>query len=140
MISEHAEDQFEMDAVRAKRILRLGIRLKCPRCGLGRLYESPFRMRTRCDYCDLIFEREQGYFVGSIYINVVATESTLLFTLLIYGLVTGTVNEGILSVLVVLAIIVPLTFFHHSRSLWLSFDHILNPPERPVSREVETSE
>lgn len=128
-----------MDVERARRILRYGLKLKCPSCGLGSLYEAPFRMRTRCDYCDLVFEREQGYFVGAIYINVIVTESTLLGTLLIYGLITGTINERILTVLVALAIVVPLVFYHHSRSLWLSFDHILNP-EKPISREVESRE
>jgi uncharacterized protein (DUF983 family) len=128
-----------MDAVRARRILRYGIRLKCPSCGLGSLYESAFKMRAQCPYCDLIFEREQGYFVGSIYINVIATESTLLLTLLIYGVITRTVTERILAVLVGLAILLPFIFYHHSRSFWLSFDHILNP-EKPISRKVETSE
>jgi len=128
-----------MDTVRTRRLLGYGIRLKCPSCGLGSLYESPFKMRAQCPYCDLIFEREQGYFIGSIYINVIATESTLLLTLLIYGIVTGTVSERILSTLVVLAIALPFIFYHHSRSLWLSFDHILNP-EKPISREVESGE
>lgn len=129
-----------MDAVRTKRILRFGIALKCPSCGLGPLYESPFKMRDCCQYCDLKFEREQGYFIGAIYINVIATESTLLLTLLVYGLITGTVNERILTALVVLAIVVPLVFYHHCRSLWLSFDHILNPPEHGGAREVERIE
>lgn len=107
---------------------------------MGSLYASPFKIREYCEYCDLRFEREQGYFIGSIYINVIATESVLLLTLLIYGVATGTVNEKILAVLVVLAIIVPLVFYHHSKSLWLCFDHILNPPESAVPREVERSE
>ena len=96
-------------------------------------------MYGNCSHCGLKFEREQGYFIGSIYINVISTESTLLLTLLIYGIVTGTVSERILSILVVLAIALPLIFYHHSRSLWLSFDHILNP-EKPISREVESGE
>lgn len=106
---------------------------------MGSLYESAFKMRSQCPYCDLIFEREQGYFVGSIYINVIATESTLLLTLLIYGVITRTVTDRILAVLVVLAILLPFIFYHHSRSLWLSFDHILNP-EKLISREVESGE
>jgi uncharacterized protein (DUF983 family) len=125
-----------MDIARAKRILLRGLKLRCPNCGLGPLYASVFRMNTVCAYCDLVFEREQGYFVGAIYINVIATESTLFLTLLIYGLITGTVDQRILTILFALAVVIPLALFRHSRSLWLSIDHILNP-ERKISREVE---
>ena len=124
-----------MDTGRAKRILLRGLRLKCPNCGLGPLYDSVFRMNKACYYCDLVFEREQGYFIGAIYINVIATESTLFLTLLIYGLITGTVDPRILTILFALAVVIPLVFFRHSRSLWLAIDHILNPEK--TSREVK---
>src|SRR5262245_16379361 len=116
-----------MDGRRVTRLLRYGLKLKCPNCGLGSLYRAPFRMETQCRYCDLVYEREQGYFIGSIYINVIVTESMLLLTLLIYGSLTGSFNERIVFILLVLAIIIPLVFYHHSKSLWLAFDHILNP-------------
>jgi uncharacterized protein (DUF983 family) len=123
---------IEMDTGRAKRILLRGLRLRCPDCGLGPLYRAPFRMHTHCDYCGLIYEREQGYFVGAIYINVIATESLLLGALLIYTLITGNISQTILTVLIVLALTLPLVFFHHSRSLWLCVDYILNPRERVI--------
>lgn len=125
-----------MDSKRAKRILLRGLRLKCPECGLGRLYRSLFRMFSQCRYCDLIYEREQGYFIGAIYLNVIATESLLLGTLLIYGLITGEVNQTILTLLIVLALTLPLVFFHHSRSLWLAIDHILTPREQRLKHEL----
>ena len=94
-------------------------------------------MNAQCEYCDLIYEREQGYFIGAIYLNVIGTESLLLGTLLIYGLITGKVNEPILTALICLAVVLPLLFFHHSRSLWLSIDHTLNPRERLKSADFE---
>lgn len=117
-----------------------GMKLRCPECGLGRLYRSPFRMNTHCEYCGLTYEREQGYFIGAIYINIIVTETLLLGTLLIYGLVVGAINQTILTTLVVLAIIIPLLSFHHSRSLWLCLDHVLNPRKRrnePANSEGE---
>jgi len=123
-----------MDTGRAKRILLRGLKLRCPDCGLGPLYRSLFRMNTHCDYCGLIYEREQGYFIGAIYLNVIATESLLMGTLLIYGLITGRFDQTILTVLIVLAMVAPLIFFHHSRSLWLSIDHLLNPSDKRVER------
>ena len=56
-------------------------------------------MNAHCEYCDLIYEREQGYFIGAIYLNVIATESLLLGTLLIYGLIKGKIDQTILTVL-----------------------------------------
>ena len=100
------------------------------------MYHSLFRMNTHCDYCDLVYEREQGYFVGAIYLNVIATESLLLGSLMIYTLIAGNISQTILTVLIVLAVILPLVFFHHSRSLWLCVDHILNPRESVKIRNV----
>jgi uncharacterized protein (DUF983 family) len=110
-----------------------GMKLRCPECGLGGLYRSLFRMNTHCEYCGLVYEREQGYFIGAIYINIIATETLLLGTLLIYGLVIGTINQTILTTLVILAIVMPLLSFHHSRSLWLCLDHMMNP--RRIARD-----
>src|SRR5438046_7136701 len=88
-----SEKSIEMDPGRATRILRRGLKLRCPDCGLGPLYRKAFRMHTHCEYCGLIYEREQGYFVGAIYINVMATESLLLGALIVYDLLTGHVSQ-----------------------------------------------
>ena len=37
------------------------------------MYRRPFSMNSYCFHCGLKFEREQGYFVGAIYINYAAT-------------------------------------------------------------------
>jgi hypothetical protein len=31
----------------------------------------------------------------------------------------------------------PVILYHHSRSLWLSIDHIFSPSEKRIAREVE---
>ena len=45
------------------------LRLKCPRCGGAPMFAGLFRMHETCAHCHLKFEREPGYFLGSIYIN-----------------------------------------------------------------------
>ena len=111
-----------------------GIRLKCPRCGTGSLYEKPFRMRADCRSCNLRFEREQGYFVGAIYINYAAT---IAIAVPGFFLLDVFVNLGInqqLAIWLPFAVIFPLLFFHHSRALWLVLDYYFNPatPLYPV--------
>lgn len=106
-----------------------GLRLRCPRCGLGPLYEKAFRMSSHCRQCGLQFEREQGYFVGAIYINYAATVAFAVPGFFILDAFTNiTINQQ-LALWVPFAVIFPLLFFHHSRSLWLTLDHYFNPAE-----------
>src|SRR3989449_8806554 len=58
---------------RVLRILGRGLRLRCPRCGRAALYAGWFAMHPRCEACGLRYEREQGYFVGAIYLNYAVT-------------------------------------------------------------------
>jgi uncharacterized protein (DUF983 family) len=108
-------------------MLARGLRLRCPRCGIGPLYEKPFTMRRHCTHCGLEFEREQGYFVGAIYINYAAT---VLIAVPGFFLLDAFAEISIgrqLAIWIPFTIIFPLMFFHHSRSLWLVLDHLLNP-------------
>ena len=111
---------------RAGEILYNGLKLKCPLCGRGSLYRSLFKMEEYCSYCNLRFEREQGYFVGAIYINVLATEFLLIPIYFICILFIPSIAQMINTVLALLAVALPILFYHHSRSLWLSFDYIVN--------------
>jgi uncharacterized protein (DUF983 family) len=104
-----------------------GLRLRCPRCGVGRLYAKPFRMYGKCTHCGLKFEREQGYFVGAIYLNYAATVLIAVPGFFILDSFTKITIHQQLAVWVPFAIIFPLIFFHHSRSLWLALEHLLNP-------------
>ncbi|HEY6565704.1 MAG TPA: DUF983 domain-containing protein, partial [Pirellulaceae bacterium] len=60
-----------MAASRARfvRILSRSIRLLCPRCGQGRLFDGLFRMAKRCGSCGFELEREPGFYLGAIYFN-----------------------------------------------------------------------
>jgi uncharacterized protein (DUF983 family) len=106
-----------------------GLRLKCPRCGTGRLFRRPFSMYSNCSACGLKFEREQGYFIGAIYINYAATVAIAVPGFFLLDAFTGmTINQQ-LALWVPFSVIFPLIFFHHARSLWLAFDHLFNPAQ-----------
>jgi uncharacterized protein (DUF983 family) len=109
------------------RAISRGLRLKCPECGLGSLFTSMFRMREHCPVCGLRFVREQGYFIGAIYLNVIATES-LIFGAFLISMLAHAINEkATYAVLITLAVILPVLFSRHARSLWLCFDHLIDP-------------
>ncbi len=116
----------------AKRIVSMfirGWRLKCPRCGVGSLFNKPFRMSAACPHCGLRFEREQGYFVGAIYINYAATVAIAVPGFFILDYLTAINIDQQLMLWVPFAVIFPVLFFHHSRSLWLVLDHLFNPAD-----------
>jgi uncharacterized protein (DUF983 family) len=114
-------------AAKLFKMLGAGIRLRCPRCGVGRLYVKSFKMFDHCPNCDLKFEREQGYFIGAMYINYAATVAIAVPGYLLLDIFTSlTINQQ-LALWVPFAVIFPLLFFHHARSLWLVLDHFFNP-------------
>ncbi len=53
-----------------------GLAKRCPRCGEGRLIDGFYRVRTRCDRCDWLFEREVGDHLGIIYISTAIQTAT----------------------------------------------------------------
>jgi uncharacterized protein (DUF983 family) len=123
-------------------MLGYGLRLKCPRCGVGSLYAKPFKMNPACARCGVQFEREQGYFVGAIYINYAATVAIAVPGFFLLDAFTEiTINQQ-LALWVPFAVIFPLLFFHHSRSLWLALDHFFNPADKlyriPPKRPTDT--
>lgn len=116
-------------ASRLMQMLRYGLRLKCPRCGAGSLFRKAFRMEQECHHCGLKFEREQGYFIGAMYINYAVTVAVAVPGFFLLDAFAGiTINQQ-LALWVPFAIIFPLIFFHHARSLWLVFDYFFNPPQ-----------
>jgi uncharacterized protein (DUF983 family) len=105
--------------------LRRCLSLRCPDCGKSSIAKKPFQIKDRCSACAVIFKREEGFFVGAILINVVATELVILITYLTCLGVIGSHYQVVLAILFVIALSFPVAFYHHSWSIWLSFDHFV---------------
>jgi uncharacterized protein (DUF983 family) len=107
-----------------------GLRLRCPRCGIGGLYCKPFKMNENCAHCALKFEREQGYFIGAMYINYAVTVAIAVPGFFLLDAISGIDINRQLAFWIPFTVIFPLLFFHHSRSLWLVLDHYFNPEKQ----------
>lgn len=118
------------------RLLRTGLLLRCPRCGGGRLFDGFFRMFPECDLCHLRFEREQGFFVGAIYINYAVTVLIVMPGFFLLDHYTSLTMPQQILLWSAFAGIFPLLFFRHSRSLWLSAAYFFDPDEKPDLRLV----
>ena len=101
------------------------LKLQCPACGLASVFQRPFNLKIRCTGCDVIFKREEGFFVGAIMANVVATEVLILVTYFSCLLFTNLDDQTMLTVLFVFGVTFPLAFYHHSWCLWLGLDHLI---------------
>ncbi len=101
------------------------VRLRCPACGQSSIVQRPFKIKDHCPVCRAHFKREEGFFVGAISINVVTTELVILALYLASLPFIGSYYQLVLSFLLVVALLFPVAFYHHSWSLWLGFDHLV---------------
>jgi uncharacterized protein (DUF983 family) len=102
------------------RALGRALRLRCPGCGQTPMFRGIFSMHPSCSSCGLNFQREQGYYVGAMYLNYGVTAAIELTAGL---LLVDRVPLRVLSwPLAGFAILFPLLFFRHSRSLWLGLE------------------
>jgi Protein of unknown function (DUF983) len=113
-------------------LLGRALRLRCPRCGEGMLFVGKglsnwYHMRSRCDWCGLVYEREPGFFLGSIYVNYGLT--ALLTTIGYIALVATDAVSPTTTLLGLTAFcfLFPFWFFRYARSLWMAFDQLWDP-------------
>ena len=121
-------------AQRLGRAVVRAVRLRCPRCGRTPLYAGFFAMRERCAVCGFRYEREQGYFVGAIYVNYAVTVAIAIGTVLALDWTLGLSLTQQLTVGVGLALLVPVVFFRYARSLWLGLDFLITSADQRADR------
>jgi uncharacterized protein (DUF983 family) len=113
-------------------LLGRSLRLKCPLCGQGKLFRGWLAMHRECPHCGVKFEREPGFFLGSIYINYGLTAVIVAITypvLLFNGIVP---EKPLLGMSLAFVVLFPLLIFPWARSLWLGFDQWRDPREGEI--------
>jgi uncharacterized protein (DUF983 family) len=101
---------------------------RCPRCRTGRIFRGRFALNDPCPVCGLIFQREEGYFLGSMYTSYILSCGLLTISYcLAVALLPGW--NSILLAAVALLPYLPLlpTVFRYSRVLWIYFDRAVCP-------------
>src|SRR5437763_2972656 len=54
------------------------LRQRCPRCRRGPMFRGLFTMNDPCPVCGLVFQREEGYFLGAMYVSYVLASALLI--------------------------------------------------------------
>jgi uncharacterized protein (DUF983 family) len=117
-------------------VLGRALRLRCPRCGRTALFTGWFAMRDACPACGLRYEREQGYFVGAIYVNYALTAIVGLGGVLLLDGVVGLSLVQQLALAIPIMLLAPLLFFRHARSLWLGIGFLLGTLDERAARQA----
>jgi hypothetical protein len=87
-------------------------------------------MHETCPQCGIRFEREAGFFLGSIYINygLTALVVSIAYPVLLFQRIVN--EQALLIGTLAFVVLFPLWFFRYARSLWLGFDQYWDPRPR----------
>ena len=121
-----------MESVTKPSTLRSILQQRCPRCREGKIFGySIFRgfpkMHPRCAICDLKFQREEGYFLGAMYISFgLALAIIALLAALLWVLTRWWITKDVVwAVILFLPLAPSISLF--ARVLWIYLDQAFDP-------------
>jgi hypothetical protein len=80
-------------------------------------------MHEKCSHCELVYEKEVGFFYGAMYVSYGLTSGFFITSYVIDQLwVHSDVWSFILFILIVYIILFPFTY-RQARLIWLNFFH-----------------
>lgn len=102
------------------------LRQRCPVCLQGRVFHSLLGMHKTCPACGVVYEREHGYFLNSMFIAY-----AIGFLVLVPSAVWLALREVSIAVfttaIIVETIVVWPVIFRYARVLWMHIDQVLDP-------------
>jgi uncharacterized protein (DUF983 family) len=106
------------------------LRQRCPRCLQGRIYRGWIDMHERCPVCDLLYEREPGYFMGAMYISYGTATILIGLVMFVLHLALPSWDLGVL-VLIATGLFLPFAPMtsRYARVIWMYFDQWAWPEE-----------
>jgi uncharacterized protein (DUF983 family) len=104
----------------------------CPRCRSARMFRTSVfkgfpKMHEHCPVCGLKFEREQGYFLGAMYISYALALITIVGLAMILWIATSWSLQRITICAIVLFLPLAPTLTLFSRVLWIYLDWAIDP-------------
>lgn len=104
---------------------------RCPRCRQGKIFKHSMfhykydEMYTKCEYCNLNYEIEPGFFYGAMYVSYVFIVAELVNAGILAFLIFGEEEQWAIIATTILPVILLFTFnYRYGRTLLL---HILSP-------------
>lgn len=87
-------------------------------------------MVDRCPGCGLVYEREEGYWLGAVLINTAVTIGLFAVTMIVWGMATWPDPPwtAMTATGIVINLAVPLLFYPLSKTLWVAIEISAHPP------------
>ena len=118
------------------RMLGRALARRCVVCGGRGVFSGYFTLREACPSCGFPFEREEGYWVGAMILNIGGAQLAF-FAFLLGGLTLTWPDPPWIFFLVggiSLMIAFPIAFYPWSKALWLCGDLMVRPSEAAKQR------
>lgn len=108
-----------------------GATKRCARCGERKLFHRWVTMVERCPRCGHRFERSDGFWLGSIMLNMAFTFATFLVVFVGGMVITwpDTPWTALLIGTLLLNALIPVLFHPFSRTLWVGMELAVRPLE-----------
>jgi uncharacterized protein (DUF983 family) len=113
-------------------VLSAIVRQRCPRCRAGKIFPYSIfwgfpKMSERCPECGLKFQREEGYFLGAMYISFGLALVIIALIGALMWVVTGWWITKVTIWAVVLFLPLAPAIALLSRVLWIHLDQAFDP-------------
>jgi uncharacterized protein (DUF983 family) len=112
-------------------LLVRGARRRCPACGTGGLFTRWVRMVERCPGCGMRFEREEGFFLGVWFLNLLLSQLAVIAYVAIAFALTlpDAPMVAVLAGAAVVCVVVPVAAYPVCRTLWTAVHLGMQPLE-----------
>lgn len=116
------------------------LRLRCTRCGGRGILRDWFHLRERCPTCGWEFEREEDFFYSAYFLNLCLVLSVLFIVCMTFLLVKSAWPSAsyipALVVALLVAMMVPVTAYPFSKTLWLAIEMALGEDDPIAEAEA----
>ncbi|MGH2550535.1 MAG: DUF983 domain-containing protein [Thermomicrobiales bacterium] len=120
---------------RFRALISRAFRRVCPYCGQSKLFKRWFNMNDQCPHCGVIYNREDGYFLGAFAMNLVIAEFLGMGAVVVLLLRSdlSLIQQEVIAIGV--AVLLPVLFYPFSRTLWMALDLFF---DKDLTRQVVT--
>jgi len=121
-------------------IIARGLTHRCPNCGGRTLFRKGtlFELNEECARCGLRFERDEGFFLGSMSLNYGVTLIGFLVPVIVLAWYRVIAFVMAMALAGAGAILGPMLFYRSSRSWWLMSYYLFLPQHLPANRDPRT--
>jgi len=112
------------------------LRLRCPVCGKGKIFNGYLDTPNRCPECGFYFMREAGYFLPHVPIGYLLIVFSAAVPFVLLRLILHVESDAIvLPSMLVFAVLFAVWSNRYVKMIWLAIDLTLHPPTKEDFQE-----